>query len=329
MDNTFRWGIVGLGKIAHHFVRDLALLPQARVQAVASRSDERAQAFAQQYGIPQAFGSYEALAEVAGLDAVYIATPHPDHARLAIFFLERGIPVLCEKPLAMNSQEVEAMIQCAQQRGVFLMEALWTRFLPATEQLLKLQREGALGELSSLKADFGFKAVRDPESRLFNPALGGGALLDIGIYPLFLALLLWGPPAALHGKLLYGDTGVDEEMALVLEYSGNRVALLHATFRHTTSCEAQLFGSKGQLRIHPRWHESRQLTLKPYEGPEEQFHFERRGKGYHYEQAHVMHCIRQGLPESPLLPLAFSRELMQLMEAVTSNNNTSRGLKNL
>lgn len=316
METTFNWGIVGLGKIAHHFVRDLSLLPNCRVLAVASRSRQRADAFAQTYEIPVALGTYEALAAQPDLHAVYIATPHPDHASLTIFFLERGIPVLCEKPLAMNGSEVNAMIESAQRNKVFLMEALWTRFLPTTQKMLQLLQQGAIGEANSLHADFGFRAERNPQSRLFNPALGGGALLDIGIYPVFLALLLWGSPDCIQKQIHFGSTGVDEELGILFQYSKGRMAQLHASFRHTSPCRATLYGSKGRLELHPRWHESRGLSLYPHDGPESLYYFERRAKGYHYQQAHVMQCIRQGLSESPLLPLQFSKNLMTLLDEI-------------
>jgi len=196
--HVYNWGIIGMGRIAHKFAQDLQLLPNARLWAVASQDTTRAAAFAGQYKAPHHYGSYEAILSCPELDVVYIATPHVTHCSNTLMCLEAGIPVLCEKPLAMNAAEAESMVQTARQRQVFLMEAMWTRFLPATLQMLKWIEEGRIGEVISVKADFGFRAPFDPQSRIYNKALGGGALLDIGIYPAFFEPVAIG--AAHHHK---------------------------------------------------------------------------------------------------------------------------------
>ncbi|MBK8703799.1 MAG: Gfo/Idh/MocA family oxidoreductase [Saprospiraceae bacterium] len=313
---VYNWGIIGMGRIAHKFAQDLQLLPNARLWAVASQDTARAAAFARQYKSPHHYGSYEGLLSCPELDVVYIATPHVTHCDNTLMCLEAGIPVLCEKPLAMNAAEAESMVQTAQQRQVFLMEAMWTRFLPATLQMLKWIEEGRIGEVISVKADFGFRAPVDLQGRIYNKALGGGALLDIGIYPAFLSLLLLGPPTTIKALAHIGPTGVDLEVGAVMSFPDNRMAHLHTTVLANTKTEAFVYGSEGTVHLHTRWHHASSLSLlKEGERPEE-VHFDEKGFGYHHEATEVMRCLDEGLKESPLLPLSFSRQLMQLLDDI-------------
>jgi predicted dehydrogenase len=312
-----RWAIWGLGKIAHKFARDLALIPGAELHAVASRSASRAQEFASTYQVPHAFGSYEASLQLDSVDAVYIAMEHTGHAQAAIQCLRNGWPVLCEKPLGINAREVESMIQTAREENVLLMEALWTRFLPITQQLLSLLQEGAIGEIQSIHADFGFKAPFDPDRRLFNPALGGGALLDIGIYPVFLALLLLGKPDEIKAMAKVGSTGVDEAIGMTFGYSKGTIAHLQASFRVTTPCEARIFGTEGTLLLHSRWHEGQQITWSGYgQKKPRTYHTPIDGIGYRYETEHFMSLLREDALESPWMPLDFSSKLMHTLDKI-------------
>ncbi|RZL08150.1 MAG: Gfo/Idh/MocA family oxidoreductase, partial [Hymenobacter sp.] len=183
---TYNWAILGPGNIARKFAQDLALVPQARLHAVASRSLDKAQAFATDFGAAHAVGSYEELLTVPDIDAVYIATPHSEHYAHALLCLRAGLPVLCEKAFAQNASQAQEMIAVAREKGVFLMEAFWTRFFPAIAQALDLVATGHIGEVKHLVADFGFNTPYQPTSRLFDPALAGGSLLDVGVYPLFI-----------------------------------------------------------------------------------------------------------------------------------------------
>ncbi|MEL7223091.1 MAG: Gfo/Idh/MocA family oxidoreductase, partial [Bacteroidota bacterium] len=187
MSKTYNWGIIGPGKIAHQFAKDLAVVPGARLSAVLSRNMERATAFAANYQAPHAYDQLGDFLACAELDVVYIATPHNSHAEYTMACLNANKPVLCEKPWAMNLTEAHEMVALARAKKVFLMEAIWTRFLPDTKKILSLIEEGVIGEIQSIKADFGFRYEGPDSSRLLNPALGGGALLDIGIYPAFLS----------------------------------------------------------------------------------------------------------------------------------------------
>lgn len=316
MQKTYNWGIIGLGKIAHAFAEDLQLLPNARLHAVASRSTDKAQAFAKQFNATHAYGSYADLLDCPDLDAVYIATPHVLHQANALMCLEKGIAVLCEKPIAMNSAQLQRMVATARAQQTFLMEALWTRFLPNLLQSLHWIEEGTLGEVFSVKADFGFKAKFDPEGRLFNPELGGGALLDIGIYPAFLATLLLGEPDEVVAFAKLASTGVDEECSALLRYANGHLANLHCTFRSTTKTEAFIYGEKGTIHIHTRWHEPSTLSLLLHDQRPQFFELEHKGNGYLYEAMEVMQCLEAGKTESDWWSLDHSLKLMKLLDTI-------------
>ncbi|HFC00904.1 MAG TPA: Gfo/Idh/MocA family oxidoreductase, partial [Phaeodactylibacter sp.] len=242
---TFHWGIIGLGKIAHKFAQGIAVLENASVYAVASRTPKKAKDFARQYNVEFYYNSYEDLMYCDGIDAIYIATPHVFHFENTMLCLRHKIAVLCEKPFAINNRQVQKMVATAKANNTFLMEALWTRFLPSIEKVLELIANDVIGEVHTIKADFGFKAKFDPQNRVFNNALGGGALLDIGIYPLFLALLIFGKPNNIQASAKTGTTYVDETCAMILDFPKNKIAILHATIIADTPTEAFIYGSKG------------------------------------------------------------------------------------
>ncbi len=314
---TYNWAILGLGNIAQKFAQDLAHVPHARLHAVASRSLAKAEAFAADFGAPHAVGSYEALLAVPDIDVVYIATPHSEHYAHALLCLRAGLPVLCEKAFALNASQAQEMIRVAREQGVFLMEAFWTRFFPAIGQALELVQTGTIGEVKHLVADFGFITDYQPEGRLFNPALAGGSLLDIGVYPLFISKLLLGTPTTVRAVATPAPTGVDANCAMALAYASGATATLFSTIGATTDNRCVLYGTKGQLALVGRFHSATgvQVQLAGEDAPQV-FTYPKEGLGYHYEAAHVQECLAQGLAESPLLPLAFSLELMQLLDAV-------------
>ncbi len=314
---TYNWAILGLGNIARKFAQDLALVPQARLHAVASRSPAKAQAFAAEFAVPHAVGSYDDLLAVPDLDVVYIATPHSEHCAHALRCLRAGLPVLCEKAFAQNATQAQEMIRVAREGRVFLMEALWTRFFPAIAQALALVEGGRIGEVKHLVADFGFATPYQPAGRLFNPALAGGSLLDIGVYPLFISQLFLGGPSALGAVSTPAPTGVDLNCAMSLAYPGGATASLFCTIAVQTDNRCVLYGTKGQLQLLGRFHAPTgvRLQLTGEELPQ-LIPCPTQGYGYHYEAAHVQQCLAQGLAESPLLPLAFSLQLMQQLDAV-------------
>ena len=314
---TYNWAILGLGNIARKFAKDLALVPGARLHAVASRSLAKARAFATDFGVPHAVGCYEDLLAVPGLDVVYIATPHSEHCAHTLLCLRAGLPVLCEKAFAQNAGQARDMIRAAREGRVFLMEAFWTRFFPAIAQALALVAAGYIGEVKHLVADFGFAAPYQPEGRLFNPALAGGSLLDVGVYPLFISQLFLGEPTAVGAVAALSPTGVDLNCAVSLAYPGGATASLFSTIAVQTDNRCVLYGTQGQLQLLGRFHAPAGVRLQR-NGAEvpQAMSAPTLGHGYHYEAAHVQECLAHGQLESPLLPLEFSLRLMQQLDAV-------------
>ena len=312
--DKIRWGILSTGKIAARFAEGLAVLPDAELVAVGSRTPAAAEAFGAQYGIPHRHGSYEALVADPDVDVIYIGTPHPLHKENSLLALRHGKAVLCEKPFTLNAAEAAEVIAVAREQRLFLMEAMWMRYIPAIVKVRELLAAGALGEVRLVAADFGFRAEFDPQSRLFAPELGGGALLDVGIYPLSLACMVLGPPAHVTGLAHRGVTGVDEQSAFLLGYEDGRLAVLYAAVRTNTPVEATIMGTAGQMRIHsPMFHPTR-LTLSRPGQDDERLELPVAGNGYNYEAAEVMRCLRAGELESPVMPLAETLAIMQTMD---------------
>ena len=314
-----RWGIIGCGKIAVQFAEDLiAHVPNAVLSAVASRSLDKATAFAQRFEAPHAFGTYQAMLSSGTIDVVYIATPHAQHHENTLMCLEAGIPVLCEKAFAINTAMVKEMVAKSQEKQLFLMEAIWTRFHPAINQIEAIINDGQIGEIKHIVADFGFKADPDPASRLFNPELTGGSLYDIGIYPLFISKLLLGKPAEVKAVATFTETGVDMNCAVSLAFESGATASLFSTLAAKTDTTCTIYGTKGKIHIHGRFHETFGFTLT-VEGEEPSvIQTERKGNGYSYEAIDVQRCLEEGRIENDRLPLQFSIELMELMCEIRS-----------
>lgn len=312
------WAILGLGKIAKKFATDLITLPNANLYAVGSRTNKKAKAFAKEFGATKSYGSYEALLADPKVDVVYIATPHVFHCENTLMALDKGIAVLCEKPLAINAKEVALMVAKAKVKNTFLMEALWTLFIPSIKKTKELVASGVIGEIQSVKADFGFKAVFDPKSRLFDPNLGGGSLLDIGIYPLFLAQAFLGKPQSIIASAVLGATNVDEELSVTLKYAGGKMAHAHSTIRSHTPIEAYIYGTKGYIHIPTRFHEPvPHISLVEYEGLKKTvYRMPQQAIGFKYEAAAVMAYLAVGKKESDVASLQFSIDLMETMDAV-------------
>lgn len=309
-------GILGAGKIGPKFAKDALTIPGVEIAAIGSRSLDRAKAMAEQLGAKMAFGSYEEMIESAEVDLMYIATPHTSHAYLAKACINQGIPVLVEKAFALNFAEAKEMVDLARSKKVFLMEAMWSRFMPSIIQAKKWLDDGKIGSLCSIHADFGFRAKFDPNARLFNPDLGGGSLLDIGIYPVFLALLLNGKPDSIQAAAIIGETGVDEEVGMLFKYP-NALAHLQCSFRSTTPCEAKIIGTEGTIFIHSRWHHSSKIHISYLDDrADEVWASADDWIGYRYEAAHVKSCLEAGLNESPLWNLDDSLLLMSTLDEV-------------
>lgn len=310
------WGIVGPGHIAGKFAGDLALVPDARLHAVASRSLERAKNFTEKFGGSHAFGSYAEMTDCPDLDAVYIASPHSGHFEHALLFLEKGIPVLCEKPLAINSRQVKKMVETARRNKVFLMEAIWTRFLPSFLKTIELIENQSIGKIKTVRADFGFSRPFDAAHRLFNISLGGGSLLDVGIYPVFFALQVLGRPEHIKALADFSPTGSDNSCGMIFHFPEGRMAMLDSSVTAQTRTDAFIYGEKGYLHLHPRFHESDRVTLQIHGEAPQHFDTPKTGVGYFHEIVEVGECLRSKKTESEKLPLDFSLKLMETLDRV-------------
>jgi predicted dehydrogenase len=318
MSRKIRWGILGGGNIANKFAADLKWVNDAELVAVASRSHLKASEFSLRYGVPHAFDNYEALVSFPDVDVIYIATPHGLHCEHALLCLNNKKSVLCEKAFALNSFQVRKMIQAAEDSDVFLMEAFWTKFLPQYQKTVSLVESGALGEIKMIQADFGFKATNPPSQRLYDPELGGGALLDIGIYPVFMAISLLGRPVEIHAKMKPFSTGVDKQIAIVLKFENGALANLSATFEAVTPVEATISGSDGYIRMTNRFHNAlANVELTKNSEPVDIGHIHREvGYGYQFEARHVVECLQNNLKQSPVMCYADSLLLMETLDRI-------------
>ncbi len=315
MADKIRWGILGTGMIARKFAQGLRELPDAELAAVGSRSPEAADQFASEYNVLRRHSNYEALVKDAAVDVVYVATPHSLHAENMLMALEAGKPVLCEKPFTINARQAEAVILSAQAKKLLVMEAMWTRFLPLMVRLREMLAEGVIGEARVLTADFGFKA-ESRTGRLFDPELGGGALLDVGVYPASLASMIFGAPSQVNGAAQLGPTGVDEQAAAILRHPEGQLAMFHASIRSNTFQEASLIGTQGRIKLHAAWWKGSDMTLALDDGGEEFLEFPYTGNGYQFEAESFMECLRQGRRESAVMPLAETLSIMKTLDAL-------------
>ena len=316
MNEIIKWGILGPGRIAGKFAAALKESEGAELAAVGSRSLERAERFASKFGFTRAHGSYEALAGDAEVDAVYIGTPHSRHRDDTILCLEAGRHVLCEKPFAINAAEAEEMIAEARDGKRALMEAMWMRFMPSILKVRELVEAGEIGEIRKITADFGFRAEFDPESRIFDPALGGGALLDVGVYPVSLAFYLLGEPAEVGGRAHIGGTGVDEESTAILEYETGAQAILTMAVRREGSKEAHILGSAGSIWIPEPWWKSDIIVVRHEGRRERTIDLPRLENGFIYQAEELMGLIRDGRTESSMMPLDDSLAVMRILDRI-------------
>lgn len=315
-NRTIRWAILGPGRIAHKFASDLLQVPQSELWAVASRDLAKALEFASTYHAPRAFGSYLSMLEDPDIDAVYVATPHALHYEHTLMCLEHRKAVLCEKPFAMNTGQVNTMIATAQSQGILLMEALWTAFLPHFQAAVKLIREGAIGEIIGLEAAFGFQPDFDPQSRVFARNMGGGSLLDIGIYPIFAAHAFLGMPEKIQSSATFFENGVDSSCQMTLQYPDGVSARLYSTFLENIPIQATIQGSKGKMIIHAPFHAPSGFTIDHTNGEVEHFTFAGSAHGYNYEIAHFNNLIREGKTQSEVMSFLRSRQIMEILDGV-------------
>ncbi|SOD71449.1 predicted dehydrogenase [Jatrophihabitans sp. GAS493] len=312
-----RWGILATGGIARMFTRDLRHLPDARVVAVGSRSAAGAEAFGHEFGIAHRHGSYQALVEDPEVDVVYIATPHPGHHEAALQAIAAGKAVLLEKPFAMDALQTNDIIEAAAAANVFVMEAMWTRWLPHIVRVREIVASGVLGEIVSVTADHGQWFRHDPNFRLFKHELGGGALLDLGIYPISFASMILGAPSRVTAVSAPAFSGVDAQTSMILEYPGVAQAILTTTSYAVTPCAAVISGTQARLEIEGIFYQPSTFKVIGRDGAElDRWDAIPPGRGMQFEAAEVQRCLRAGLLESPDLPLRESLQIMQTMDEV-------------
>lgn len=316
MAGQVRWGILGTGKIARAFAEALRDVPDAVLAGVASRSRDKADAFATEFGATAAYGSYEDLAAAPDIDLVYVATPHPQHAANALLALGAGKGALVEKAFTVNRREAEQVVALARSRGLFLMEAMWTRFLPALAEVRRIAASGEIGEVSQVVADFGFTANFGPEHRVYNPALGGGALLDLGIYPLSIAAALLGPVREVRAQAQLGSTGVDVQTGFILKHAGGGMSVCSCSFLARTPGELTLSGTRGHVRMNTMFHRARSVTVALDDGSTRTIDTPYLGNGYVHEVLEAQRCWRAGLLESPGMPHDETLALMGVMDEI-------------
>jgi predicted dehydrogenase len=342
-----RWGIMSTGNIARGFASDLRQAPGAELAAVGSRDAATAATFAREYGVARSHGTYEALVADPDVDIVYIGTPHGRHYEDALLALDAGKHVRCEKAFTLNARQAREVVQRARQRGLFCMEAMWTRFLPVVRRAREAALHGNIGELRAIEADFGYPAWPGDENRYWNPALGGGALLDVGVYPVSFAHWLFGPPQHVEATGTLSHTGVDADNRITLRWSDGRMATLTSSLAKRTPTTAAIIGTKGVVQIaapffNPPWFrvrhdpQARAITGLPPVLPTARKLLQRAARrspprmrsllrmlapvigptGYQHEAIEAMECVRAGRLESGIMPLDETVRVMELMDEI-------------
>ena len=321
MSKVIRWGILGAGRIARKFASDLKLVSDAQLVAIGSRSMDSAEEFAAEFPLQYKHDSYEALAANENVDVIYIATPHNLHYENTLLCLQHNKAVLCEKPFAMNVHQTKEMIALAKEKNIFLMEALWTKFLPHYNKLQSLLKENKLGEVRSVLINFGFRPSKPAPTRMYDPALGGGTIMDIGIYNVFMAMSVLGKPDVVEASMTPAATGVDEQCAILFKYKNGALAQLFSTFSSDLATEADISGTEGRIRLTSRFY-APSSTIEFYADridSKEVIEVEKEdGFGYQYEARHVTECLQKGLTESPVVKFEDTIELMEMLDKIRS-----------
>ncbi|MDB4904893.1 MAG: afr 2 [Mucilaginibacter sp.] len=316
---TIRWGILGAGRIARKFASDLKLVENAELIAIGSRGMQSADEFNKEFPVKYCHYSYQDLVQNPEVDVIYIATPHNLHYENTLLCLEYNKAVLCEKPFAMNSNQTIKMIEKAKEKKLFLMEALWTKFHPHYIKVQEMIGQGLLGEIKAVLVSFGFKPIAPVPARLFDPALGGGTVMDIGIYNVFIAMSILGKPDNIDAIITPASTGVDEQCSIVFGYKSGALAQLFSTFSSNLATEADICGTEGRIRLTSRFYEP-SSTIEFYADRVDSRQVipveKEPGFGYQYEARHVNDCLRKGLTESPIVSFADTLLLMETLDKI-------------
>ena len=314
-DRPVRWGILATGKIAGAYAENLALLPEAEIAAVASRRLESAREFAARHGAAAAYGSYDELVADPDVDVVYVATPHALHKENALLAFEAGKPVLCEKALTLNARDAAELVAAARDRQLFFMEAMWMRCNPVIRRIKQIADDGLIGAIQQVRADLGFFVDVAPEDRMLNPELGGGALLDMGIYPLTFAHLFLGDPDQVQAVATLAPSGIDLNVAIALGYGSGAVASLTSTMTSAAPSSASIATRQGRIDIAAPFHTPKRATWTS-DGKTQEIRENVIGTGLANEALEVIRCLRNGEVESPLVPLDETVALMALMDRI-------------
>jgi predicted dehydrogenase len=316
MTDKIRWGILGSGGIAHKFAKALGYIPDADLAAVGSRNLSSAETFVKEFNTPRAYGSYQALVEDPDVDVVYIATVNSWHHKNCMDALQAGKSVLCEKPFMVNSEQAEEVISLAQKKQLFLMEAHWTRFIPAFIRARQMWESGIIGDIRVVMSELAYTIDRTPPSHLFNAELAGGTMLDMGAYPIMLAHMVFGEPETIASLTHIGETGVDEQTGLLFRYHGGQLAMGYSSFNVQSPIEATIVGTKGYIRLHTPFFCPPGFTLRLNDSDPQTFNIPYEGNGWNYEAVEVMQCLRAGKLESDMIPHQESLALMHTMDRI-------------
>ena len=321
--SQFKWGIIGTGGIARAFSNDIGFLSDHVIAAVGSRNLENAESFVKTIPGAKAHGSYDALINDSDIDAIYVATPHPSHKENVIAALNAGKPVLCEKPFAVNAHEAKEMVTAAKANDVALMEAMWARFLPHYAKIREIVASGVLGQITTIHADHGQRLADQNIARLVEPSLAGGALLDLGIYPISFAHMVLGIPQSITSSAVFTDKGVDAQTSLILDYANGSQAILNTTMIVQTPCTAVIAGLKGYLEVNRTFYNPTSMRLTLFDGTVTEYPSDYKGHGLREQAVEFAHVIKSGAKESPILTWDDTIAIMEIMDTV----RTQIGLK--
>ena len=323
MGKSYRWGILGAGKIAEKFCTALNFVQGAEVYAIASRNSANAAAYAAKFNAVKHYDNYDQLVKDENVDIIYIATPHAFHYEQTINCLEHKKPVLCEKPVALSYRQATEMVNAAKENDVFFMEGMWTACMPFIEKIKSLVNDDVIGKPQNLSADFGFSAPVDLEGRLYKKALGGGSMMDVGIYPLFLATLILGEPSLIKSVSKLSESGVDEYMNVVLQYANEQSAHLLSSISFNTPIEAVIMGTKGRIEIQQPWFKATDFLVHLNDGTVQHFSIPHLSNGFEYEITEVMRCLDNGLLESSKMPHQLTLSISKIMEDILKQAGVS------
>lgn len=315
----FNWGIIGPGNIAREFIDDMKYVTECRnrVAGVMSNNLQEAKEFAASYHIPYYFNSINKMLKTVPIDIVYIATPHAAHYEQALQCLEHRVPVLCEKPIALNVEQASRLMEASRELNTFLMGGMWIRFLPSIRQVLELIDQNVIGRINSIVADMSYRAPHNASNRFYNPDLGGGSLLDLGIYPVYLSLLILGVPRDMKTTAILSRDNIDKSCAVIFEYDSGAYAILESSIIKESEKQARIYGDKGYITILQPWNEKPAgIEVNLYDGTTVKYPCEWEGRGFQFEIAETIHCLTSQRIQSPLHSHEESIKLISLLDDI-------------